>query len=77
MAQFYDQDNPRASYTASNYTDKFERNYDKYERSSRPADDLVRRSVGNGNTAQRDRARVIKAQQRRQQRQEKTVKVEK
>ena len=70
MAQFYDQDNPRASYTTSdNNMSRYERNYNNYERSQQTVDNLVRRSTGTGNVAQRDRARVIKAQQRRQQRQ--------
>lgn len=69
MAQFYDQDNPRASYTTSSNVERHERTYDSYERSRQNADNLVRRSVGQGNVAQRDRARVVKAQQRRQQRQ--------
>lgn len=74
MAQFYDQDNPRSSYTtSSDNMSRYERNYNNYERSQQTADNLVRRSVGSGNTAQRDRARVIKAQQRRQQRQKRVA----
>ena len=68
MAQFYDQDNPRASYTSSN-VERHERTYNNYERSRQNADNLVRRSVSQGDVAQRERARVVKAQQRRQQRQ--------
>lgn len=68
MAQFYDQDNPRSSYnTSSQSASRYERNYNNYERSQQTADNLVKRSTAS--TAQRDRARVIKAQQRKQQRQ--------
>lgn len=73
MAQFYDQDNPHASYTRSESTNmsRYERNayegkYVSENRQQRQADDLVKRSAPSA--AQRDRARVIKAQQRRQQR---------
>lgn len=58
MAQFYDQDNPHASYSRSYSSDM-----DRYERQ---ASTVTKKSTMT--PAQRDRAKVIKAQQRRQER---------
>lgn len=75
MAQFYDQDNPRASYRGSNTTtttmNRYEVNsvrgsYANDTRYNKQAESLVRNSTMS--PAQRERARVIKAQQRRQER---------
>ena len=74
MAQFYDQDNPHASYSRNNTpTDmsRYERNnvrgnYDQ-ERYNRNTQNLIRNSTSD--EVRRERARVIKAQQRKQQRQ--------
>lgn len=73
MAQFYDQDNPHASYTRNSSASdvyraeerRYSGNYD--ERYNRQAQNLVKNSTSRD--VQRDRARVIKAQQRRQERQ--------
>lgn len=75
MAQFYDQDNPRASYNRSNVTSdasRYERNvsrgnHSNIERYEQQAENLVRKSTMS--PAQKERARVVKAQQRRKQRQ--------
>lgn len=73
MAQFYDQDNPYGSYnTSSSATSRYERNvsqgrYADVDRYTKQAENLVRNSTSS--PAQRDRANVIKKQQRRQQRQ--------
>lgn len=68
MAQFYDQDNPHGSYNSSN-SSRYERglNEGRYVTMS---DNLVRNSVSQAEQARRDRAKVIKAQQRRKQRQQ-------
>ena len=68
MAQFYDQDNPRSSYS-SNVTRQERYEGRSYVSSNQCADDLVRRSTSSTGAVQKDRARVIKAQQRKQQRQ--------
>lgn len=72
MAQFYDQDNPHASYTRNSTASEIYRaeerrvSGDVEERYNRQAQSLVRNSTSRD--VQRDRARVIKAQQRRQER---------
>ena len=72
MAQFYDQDNPHASYTRNSTASEIYRaeerriSGDYEERYNRQAQSLVRNSTSRD--VQRDRARVIKAQQRRQER---------
>ena len=58
MAQFYDQDNPHASYNRSYSSDM--------ERYERQANNVTKKSAMT--PVQRDRAKVIKAQQRRQER---------
>lgn len=58
MAQFYDQDNPHASYSRSYSSDM--------ERYERQASTVTKKSTMT--PAQKERARVIKAQQRRQER---------
>ena len=58
MAQFYDQDNPHASYSRSYSSD--------IERYERQASNIAKKSTMT--PAQRDRARVIKAQQKKKDR---------
>lgn len=70
MAQFYDQDNPRASYT--NTSSRYDRGVSE-GRYVNMSENLVRNSTGSNGQAQRERARVIKAQQRRQERQRRLV----
>lgn len=74
MAQFYDQDNPHASYSRSTIStdmNRYERNnvrgnYDQ-ERYNQRTQNLIKNSTSD--EVRRERARVVKAQQRRQERQ--------
>lgn len=77
MAQFYDQDNPHASYNRLDVSDnRYDNNFaaEKFHDAGKyvsNAENLVKKSVMS--PAQKERARVIKAQQRRHERRKRTT----